>query len=305
VQSILHPAGPAAEHIAGLWWVLLGVCAAIYVVFAAAALYATAHRGARARPMDAARELRSVLLGGALLPALIALCLFGFTLATLRALAPHGEQPRVTIDVIGQRWWWEVRYAGAQVITANEIHIPAGEPVAVRLHSDNVIHSFWVPALSGKIDLVPGRTNTLRLHADRPGTYRGQCAEYCGLQHAHMAFLVVAQSRAEFDAWLARQRQPAPAPLSPSLAVGQAAFRQHCGKCHTVRGTGARGTDGPDLTHVATRRTLAAGTLPNTSAHLGSWIARAQSIKPGSLMPDIALEPIELQHILAYLMSLR
>jgi cytochrome c oxidase subunit 2 len=198
-----------------------------------------------------------------------------------------------------------VRYGDSQVITANEIHIPVGETVAVRLRSDNVIHSFWVPALSGKLDLVPGRTNTLLLRADRPGTYRGQCAEYCGLQHAHMAFLVVAESRAEFAAWLVRQQQPAPTPIDPTLAVGQAAFIQHCGQCHTVRGTDARGITGPDLTHIASRRTLAAGTLPNTSAHLGRWVARAQSIKPGSLMPDMTLETAELQHIQAYLMSLR
>jgi cytochrome c oxidase subunit 2 len=305
VQSVLRPAGPAAEHIAGLWWILLGVCAAIYVVFAAAALYAATHRGARPRPADAARESRRVLIGGALLPAVIVLCLFGFTLATLRALAPAAGQPRLTIDVSGQRWWWDVRYVGAEVITANEIHLPVGETVAVRLRSDNVIHSFWVPALSGKLDLVPGRTNTLRLRADRPGTYRGQCAEYCGLQHARMAFLVVAESRAEFDAWLVRQQQPAPTPIDPTLAVGQAVFVQHCGQCHTVRGTGAGGTTGPDLTHIASRRTLAAGTLPNTSAHLSTWIAHAQSVKPGSLMPDIALEPTELRHIHAYLMSLR
>lgn len=305
MQSVLRPAGPAAEHIAGLWWILLAVSAAIYVVFAAAALYAAAHRDARPRPTDAVRESRLVLIGGALLPTIIVLGLLGFTLATLRALAPTAAQPRITIDVSGQMWWWDVRYPGAQVVTANEIHIPVGETVAVRLRSDNVIHSFWVPALSGKLDLVPGRTNTLRLRADRPGTYRGQCAEYCGLQHAHMAFLVVAESRAEFAAWLARQQQPAPTPIDPALAVGQAAFVQQCGQCHTVRGTGAGGTTGPDLTHFASRRTLAAGTLPNTREHLSRWIARAQSIKPGSLMPDITLETTELQHIHAYLMSLR
>jgi cytochrome c oxidase subunit 2 len=305
--SVLRAAGPAAERIASLWWMLLALGAAIYLIFAgltACALFR------RRRPAENERSegesMRWILIGGALIPAMIVAGIFTLTLGTLRALAPPAEPANTVIEVNGKRWWWEVRYLGADgqplALTANEIHIPAGESVELRLQSDNVIHSFWVPQLHGKLDLVPGKTNVLRLQADRPGIYRGQCAEYCGVQHTLMAFLVIAEARPEFDAWLAQQRTPAPETL---LLRGRAAFEHHCGSCHTVRGTRAAGADGPDLTHLAGRRTIAAATLPNTRANLSGWIIQAQSIKPGSLMPNVPLEPDELQDIVDYLMALR
>jgi cytochrome c oxidase subunit 2 len=300
----MEPAGPAAERINTLWWIMLVVATAVFVGFVAFMLYAAWHPRTGERP-DAERiGNRLVVLGGIIFPAVVVTALFFVTLGTLRALGPPRDPARIVIDVTGKLWWWEVRYAGAPpAITANEIHIPAGEPVEVRLLSDNVIHSFWVPELHGKLDLVPGKANVIRLEAHRPGVYRGQCAEYCGLQHARMAFLVVAQPRAEFDAWLARQRQSANM-TDPALAAGRSAFEFRCGTCHTVRGTQANGTEGPDLTHLASRRTLAAVTLPNDVAGLGGWIVHSQSIKPGNLMPNVDLPREEFHAIMAYLRSL-
>ena len=304
--SALAPSGPAADRIATLWWIVLAVCSVLYLVFGGLAAYAVFHRRRATTAESEPTGVRWVVIGGVFVPAAIVTALFLLTLGTLRALATADDRARIVIDVAGELWWWSVRYPGApgesDAITANEIHVPVGEPVELRLSSENVIHSFWVPELHGKLDLVPGKVNVLRVQADRPGVYRGQCAEFCGVQHAKMALLVVAQPRAEFDAWLARQRQPA-RPLG--TAAGRTAFERRCGSCHTVRGTTATGTEGPDLTHIASRRTLASASLPNTRARLGGWIVHAQSLKPGSLMPDVPLEPRELEGILDYLMSLR
>jgi len=319
---MLVPAGPAARTIANLWWLLLGVATVVYVAFSAAMLFAVFHRrpaepasSPAGSPMesDPARErlgVRWVVLAGAALPAAVLVAVFVVTLAAMRSsLRPPGPA-RVVVEVSGRLWWWEVRYPGVaaepDAITANEIHIPVGEPVEVRLHSDNVIHSFWVPPLNGKLDVVPGKTNVTWLQADLPGVYRGQCAEYCGLQHARMGLLVIAEPRADFDAWLALQRLPAlPAVADPALAPGRLAFSAECGSCHTVRGTEAEGTDGPDLTHFASRRTIAAATLPNTVGHLGGWITRAQDAKPGSKMPNIDMSAAEHAAILGYLRRLQ
>ncbi len=231
-----------------------------------------------------------------------------WTFFTLNAVSIRPGDHPVNIDIIAHQWWWEVRYESSTpsegFTTANEIHIPTGERVYFRLMSTDVIHSFWVPQLTGKTDVIPGLDNITWLEADRPGVYRGQCGEYCGLQHGHMAFEVVAQSPAEFAAWRAHQLQPAPPPDSPLVAQGQQDFMVHCAVCHTVRGTTAGGILGPDLTHLMSRLSIAANTLPNTPGYLSGWIADPQHIKPGNLMPAVELSGSQLSDIRSYLETL-
>lgn len=230
----------------------------------------------------------------------------------LTGATDSAQSGAIRIDIVGWQWWWEVRYqspdnAAQWVTLANELHLPAGRPAHITLRAADVIHSFWVPSLAGKVDMIPGRTNRLTLRADEPGIHRGQCAEYCGGQHALMALYVEVRSPPEFDAWLARQAQPASAPSSDFLAKGRDAFlRAGCGQCHTVRGTAAAGTSGPDLTHVGGRRSLAAGILRNHVGTLGGWIADPQSLKPGSLMPPTrSLAGDELRALAAWMESLK
>jgi cytochrome c oxidase subunit II len=222
--------------------------------------------------------------------------------------SPHGPAA-LTIEVTGQQWWWKAQYLNSDpskiLTTANEIHIPVGEPVRVKLIGADVIHSFWVPALTGKTDTIPGQINETWLEAAKPGRYRGQCTQYCGWQHAHMAFFVTAESPDKFQAWLNHQLQDAPAATSPETQKGEQLFQAHCGLCHAVRGTMAHGTLAPDLTHLMSRETLAAGTLPNTPGNLAGWVANPQSIKPGVNMPDLYLSGPELNAITSYLRTLQ
>jgi cytochrome c oxidase subunit 2 len=230
-----------------------------------------------------------------------------------RAFAPADpDLDPVRIEVTGHRWWWEVRYGGpgtgaTGVPLANELRLPAGRPVELRLRSADVIHSFWVPALAGKIDMIPGRTNRLVLRASEPGVYRGQCAEYCGGQHAWMALYVIVVPEPEYRDWLARQAQPAVVPQGGQLRVGHDAFmRGGCGDCHSIRGTAARGDHAPDLTHVGSRRSLAAGVLDNHHGTLAGWIAGSQDLKPGNPMPDAReFSGAELRALAAWLGSLQ
>jgi cytochrome c oxidase subunit 2 len=220
------------------------------------------------------------------------------------------EEEAVTIRVTGQQWWWQLTYedpdASRTFTTANEIHVPVGKPVKVKLNAADVIHSFWVPSLMGKQDLIPGRENDIRFVAERPGVYRGQCAEFCGLQHAHMGFLVVAEPQADFDRWRDEQIKAAEPPGDSERRTGLEAFlSKPCVMCHTVRGTPAGGRTGPDLTHVGGRRTLAAATLPMSRGNLAAWIVDPHGIKPGVNMPLIKLDPDELNSIAAYLEGLR
>ena len=231
---------------------------------------------------------------------------------TMRVLAqvtyPAKAAPFI-VEVTGRQWWWQVRYlpySTARVFTtANEIHIPTGTSVKFRLIGGDVIHSFWVPALTGKTDTIPGQTNETWLEARRPGAYRGQCTEYCGLQHAHMGLIVIAQTPRNFAAWWQHQLQPPARSDDGQVAAGQLDFNMHCGSCHTVRGTEAQGILGPDLSHLMTRRTIAAVTLPNTPENLEHWISDPQGVKPGALMQKPELNAHELQDILAYLKSLK
>jgi cytochrome c oxidase subunit 2 len=220
--------------------------------------------------------------------------------------APAASATRLTIRVIGHQWWWEVRYPGTRAVTANEIHIPVRTPVRVEVSTADVIHSFWVPELNRKVDAIPGTDNAVELSADAVGRYRGACAEFCGIQHAWMGLVVVAQPAGAFRRWLDRQAAPAAAPTASLARAGAALFqRGSCASCHTIRGTDADGDTGPDLTHVAGRSTIAALALPNDERSLERWIAHPQSVKPGNQMPDTPLPEAQIRALAAYLDGLR
>jgi cytochrome c oxidase subunit II len=286
------------------------------VVVFALSLYAT-FNARRRGPAESPpiRGDRLVIWGGVILPLPILAIVLGYTVysgnvtATPVEASAVGASPHVTVDLVGFQFWWEVRYLEQEVTTANEIHIPAGEPVLFRVTSADVIHSFWVPQLHGKIDLIPGQTNSIWLKADEPGVYRGLCAEFCGQQHAFMHLLVVAQPRDEFDAWIEHQRQPAAEPANDLALAGQQVFMgAACVYCHNVRGLNqeaATESVGPDLTHVASRMTLAAGMLENNRGNLGGWISDPQGIKPGNKMPPTRMSSEEFTALLAYLEDLR
>jgi cytochrome c oxidase subunit 2 len=306
IQSILHPAGVEAARISHLWWTMFWICTAVWFAVAIAALIAIrrGHRAAAANLPDRTL-LRSVITASSIsIVALIALLsqsvVVGRSLNTLRT----GDALR--ISVTANQWWWDIQYdnpvPSLRVTTANEIHIPVGKPVAFNLFSNDVIHSLWIPNLQGKIDLVPGRRNELWLQADTPGVYRGQCAEYCGLQHAKMALVVVADPPDQFDAWLAANRAPAPGPVSPDQKRGRDIVEKGpCAMCHTITGTLAGGRIAPDLTHIASRSTLGAGSIPNMHGYRAGWVSDPQAIKPGNRMPPPGVSGEELQGVLAYL----
>jgi cytochrome c oxidase subunit 2 len=306
-QSALDPAGVGAERLAGLFAALAAGAAAIWCAAVALALYAT-----YARRKSSARALGAWLIigGGVALPVVVLAGTLSYGLALLPSVLPSSNEGGLEIEVTGEQWWWRVRYlptAGPPVDVANEMHLPAGEPVELTLLSDNVIHSFWIPPLGGKADMIPGRRVRLALEPTEPGVYRGVCAEYCGTSHALMAFRVVVHERPEFDAWLAGQRAPATEPRGALAASGAEAFvRNGCGACHTVRGTAAHGTVGPDLTHVGSRLSLGAGTLPNDAAAFGRWLSLTGEIKPGVHMPAFGMLPSEEVRALgAYLEALQ
>jgi cytochrome c oxidase subunit 2 len=252
------------------------------------------------------RERITIVLGGVIIPFLILLFFAGVTVnatAHLRRTAPSNA---VQILVHGQRWWWQVQYPALGLDTANEIHVPVGQPIHITLQSDNVIHSFWVPQLAGKEDLIPGQTNEITFTVNRVGRYRGACAEYCGVEHARMGFYVVAQTASDFTTWVAQQQQLSTMPTSDQTASGERVFlREACAGCHMIKGTGANGTIGPDLTNVGGRLTLGAGVLPNTPDNMRRWISDPQGVKPGNLMPPIALDHGDLDAVVAYLESLK
>lgn len=263
----------------------------------------------RSVPLVAGRGgVRWIGLGIAIsvVPLLVSLV---WTVSVLAHVGTVPRSPRLTIDVTARQWWWDARYAGDppdQIFrTANEIHIPVAEPVLLRLHGTDVIHSFWVPRLAGKMDVIPGQTNLVWIQANTPGRYRGQCAEYCGLQHAHMGFEVVAEPRAAFERWRTAQLQTAPPPATAAQARGLALVETRCGTCHAVRGSSAFASAAPDLTHLMSRATIAAGTLPNNPQSLTGWIENPQNIKPGALMPNQGLAADQLNDLRAYLETLR
>jgi cytochrome c oxidase subunit 2 len=305
-RSFLDAKGSEADRIAGVWWLMFGLAAAVYVTVAGCILYA-ATRGRRRREQPSRlHDNWFIWLGGIVVPFLILVVLAVVTVHTTSALrtSPPDE---LTIDVVGKLWWWEVRYPGTGVTTANEIHVPQGRPINVHLTSDNVIHSFWVPQLAGKMDTIPGQPNDLEFTAEKVGRYPGRCAEFCGLQHAHMGVDVVVQTAGDFGRWMAQREQPPLEPVSEQAATGQVVFqREACAGCHTVEGSAARGTLGPDLTDVGSRRLLGAGAIENTPEHMRDWIRDAQSIKPGIAMPSFqSLSDRDVAALAAYLESLK
>jgi cytochrome c oxidase subunit II len=305
VQSPLDPAAPEAREIARLWWVLFWICTAVFVVTLMLALQA-ARRGGTPTPQQIGRltGIQFIVLSGILIPTIILVGILLYSLRATLALIPGDAE--FTIEVTGHQWWWEVRYVEQDIVTANEIHLPAGQPVRLRLRSADVIHSFWVPNLHGKMDVFPDHDTELVLRADRPGVLRGQCAEFCGIQHTWMTFSVVVLTPDAFDAWVARH-QPAPETvLEPALVEGQQRFFHHgCAACHAIRGTPAVARLGPDLTHLSSRRTLGAGLMPNDRENLRAWILRPQEMKQGIRMPPTTPPPEELEALLTYLESLR
>lgn len=310
-MSYLRTFGYVGDRVATLGWILLIVASAVVLVVTALVVAGVWRRGTRApAPVErGGAGLGWVVIGGIVVPTIVLAGTLVVTVMTQAAVAAPASPPALTVRVIGHQWWWEVRYLDRSPelpTTANEIHIPVGRPVKFEVVTGDVIHSFWIPELSGKTDLIPGQTNVTWLEADRPGTYRGQCAEYCGAEHAKMALEVVAESPGRFRTWLDDQRAPASTPTDSDQAAGAVVFAtQACALCHTVAGTPAQGHLGPDLTHLASRQTIAAGTLPNSRGNLAGWIADPQTIKPGTLMPRVKLTPTELQVLVTYLQSLR
>ena len=315
MQSMLNPAGHVAARAAELWWFMFVVGMAVWVIVMALIIYTLYIRRNPANPRPISQRVDGDagrvrwVAGGVGATLVILLAVFIYSLFTSRSIHALVSSEAVTIEVVGHQWWWQVIYHDADheriFETANEIRIPVGEPIRLLLRSQDVVHSLWIPNLAGKIDLVPGRTNALWLQADEPGTFRGQCAQFCGMQHANMALMVVAHTPDDFSAWADAQQEPAARPAAPIQIEGERVFLERgCAICHTVRGTGARATAGPDLTHLASRLTLGAGILPNTTGHLGGWIANPQVLKPGNHMPRVDLDAEELTALIAYLNSL-
>jgi cytochrome c oxidase subunit II len=302
-QSPLNPGGPSAQRISNLWWALFGVAVVVWVVVVFLLVWALVlRRGPNVTPRGGGEK--TVVIAGIIVPAIILTGVYVGSLGVINAEAKPPQPSVLTINVIGHEWWWEVRYP--HFVTANEIHIPVGESVHVNLHTADVIHSFWVPSLTSKTDLIPNKDNSTWLQADKAGTYRGQCAEFCGVEHAGMAFLVIAQPKDQFQKWLADQAKAAQTPSDSMAARGKDVFTsQSCASCHTVRGTSADGKVGPDLTHFGSRRTIGAGSVPNNPGWLGGWISDSQTIKPGNHMPPQPLAPEDLRAVISYLEGLK
>jgi len=317
-QTSLNPVGPAAGHIesefALIFWITLAIYCIVLLTFV---VYVVRRRHSlnlmpeplQTTPESDRRAQRWV--GGAMV--VTTLLLFTMMIGSFvsgHALGSMNRGTAYTIDVYGHQWWWEVHYPNDEpdkvVVTANEIHVPVGVPLRIHGTSRDVIHSFWAPNVQGKRDLLPGYGTDVMMQVDQPGRWRGQCAEYCGEQHAHMSFYMVAEAGPQFKQWLDQQAQSSVAPSNPQTTRGQQVFLSHaCVMCHTIRGTPAGSRVGPDLTHLASRSTIAAGVLPNTIGNLGGWILNAQSIKPGCRMPPNHMTGTELQDLLAYLETLK
>jgi cytochrome c oxidase subunit II len=317
-QTSLNPVGPGAGRIESEFALIFWITLAVYcIVMLALVIYVVRRRHSlsvmpqpiQTTPQSDRRAERVV--GGAMLVTTVLLFIMMIgSFVTGHALGSMNREAAYTIDVYGHQWWWEVQYpndeADKTVVTANEIHVPLGVPLRIHGTSRDVIHSFWAPNVQGKRDLMPGYDTDVMMQVDQPGRWRGQCAEYCGEQHAHMSFYMVAESGTQFKQWLEQQAQSSVAPSNPQTTRGQQVFLSHaCVMCHTIRGTPAGSRVGPDLTHVASRSTIAAGALPNTIGNLGGWILNAQSIKPGCRMPPNHMTGSELQDLLAYLETLK
>jgi cytochrome c oxidase subunit 2 len=311
-QSMFNPQGPAANGIASLGWFMVVVCLVIYVVVIAALAWALTRRRQAADDLpQTSRRIGTIVSASVAVTIVILLVFMVASVATGRGLSSPSGPGAITVDVIGRQWWWDFQYQDVTpsdvVISPNEMHIPVGVPIVINARSSDVIHSFWVPNLHGKRDLIPGQITHTWLQADEPGVYRGQCAEFCGHQHAHMAFTLVAEPMEKFQQWIQQQRRPAIEPDSDDERHGRDVFlATTCVLCHTIRGTSAGSHVGPDLTHVSARLTIAAATLPNTRESLEKWVLNPQLFKPGTRMPGHAnLPDADRAAVVSYLRSLR
>jgi cytochrome c oxidase subunit II len=313
IPNALNPAGPAAAEIEVLWWVMFWLSVPVFLLVLVLVILIIARRSkseitpGTADIIKGAPDSRGwIWWGGIIMPSIILAVVLFFTLYTLRATATPPRDSDHYYEIIGWMWWWEVRNPDLGISTANELYIPVGEPVRLRITSGDVIHSFWIPQMHGKMDAVPGRANEFWVQADEPGIYRGICAEFCGLQHANMQFILVAVPMEEYESWVERESSDALPPQDEMAAQGFAVFMNNqCHFCHQVRGTEATGQIGPDLTHFGSRLTLGAGIRENNRGNLGGWISDPQHLKPGNNMPRIRMESEELQALLAYLESLQ
>jgi cytochrome c oxidase subunit 2 len=304
--SVLRTRGTEAHRVASLWWLMFGLAAAVYVIVSGFIVFAIL-RGRRTETGKEGPVSDSTFIwwGGIIVPVGILMVLAWQTVSSTHDLRRPSPNP-LRIEVVGKRWWWDVTYPDLGIRTANEIHVPVGQPLDIGLDSDNVIHSFWLPQLAGKEDTIPGQHNTLRFTATQAGTYRGLCAQYCGIQHARMDFLMIVDPPDVFGRWVARNQLVPSAPDGGAAAVGQVVFmREPCAGCHTIRGTQATATIGPDLTNFGSRMWIGSITIPNTPGNLAGWVANSQSVKPGNLMPPISLSPTDLNNVVAYLESLK
>jgi len=311
-MDYLHADGLMGARILPLTQGLLIVSAVVVVLIAALILIAIFRRGRTGDVAGTALiegEARGWISIGVGLSAVVLVGLVVWTSMTMARIANPPSKPALSIEVRGHQWWWEFAYLNDDpsktFVTANEIHIPVGKPVRFALKGEDVIHTFWVPSLGGKVQLIPGQTNLTWLEADKPGVYRGQCSQYCGQQHAHMVLTVFADPPEAFEAWREAQLRAASQPSSDDARLGEQRFIVRCGACHAVRGTPADGHVGPDLTHLMSRTTIAAGELPNNPGFLSGWIANPQSLKPGSLMPNPELSGPDLASIRSFLVTLK
>lgn len=324
-QSTFNAHGPAARAISHLSWAMTILFLALSIIMWVLFAYAFYRRRGSLKehgPIDEEGGEAWIAIGGMLIPLIVLTVLFVAGLSLLRAFPIHGmhgmahheemaKSMKPDILIVGHQWWWEIHYLSddpsQEFTTANELHLPTGVPINIRFETRDVMHSFWIPALHGKVDLIPGQSNYLRLQVSQPGVYQGQCAEYCGAQHARMRIIAVAQSPAAYQAWKLAQLKPGVEPTAANAKAGQQLFLAGpCSMCHTVRGTQAGGTVAPDLTHIGSRLMIASDTLPNSDGYLGGWITHAQSLKPECLMPNLTFySGPQLQDLIAYLRQLQ
>jgi len=308
-HSMLSPHSPEAHSIASTWWLMFALALAVYIVVAALIGIAILRRGAKVDESRRRRfENRFIVIGGLVIPIAILGVTAVATVAVANKLSPSAAaaQPQVQITVKGEQWWWRIEYPNDGITTANEIHVPIDQAVDITLVSDNVIHSLWVPELNGKADVIPGQINHLRFTATKTGRFDGRCAEFCGIQHARMEFVVFVDSTQDYQKWVTDNRAPAADPTDAAARRGRDLVENSsCAGCHKVSGTPAQGLLGPDLSHVASRKTLAAGTVDNTPDGMAAWLDHTQSLKKGAHMPEVDLTAEQIHELVEYMKTLK
>lgn len=313
-SSVFSPATPEAGHIESLFWLVIFISGVIFILVEGFVVYSVIRfrqRGERTAEPPQFYGSAPVEVAWTVAPFITVFVIFLVVTRTVAKMRHVDSAQDIRVEVVGHQWWWEYRYYGSEgpaskpvVTTAGELHVPTNSPVVLDLNSPDVIHSFWVPRLTGKTDVIPGRTNFMTFRVDEPGTFVGQCGEYCGTQHANMLIRVVADTPEEFASWLAHQKEPARP--DPSAQDGRDTFMSlACSSCHTIRGTEAQGENGPDLTHLMSRETLGGGLLENDRSHLVDWLLDTQTIKPGCLMPDMKLSKEQAGTIADFLSTLQ